>query len=228
MRSHRPPANPIFRRGLVTFLAAGVCIALLLGTIALPGAAAARVLKAANFLGEPVSDKARQVADRVVSSNNNRSLPFIIIDKVNAEVFLFDDHGQLRGATPALLGLARGDDSVAGIGNRKMSTIRPGERTTPAGRFVASMGHDNVGHTILWVDYADSIALHRVVTTNPKEHRLERLASGLSSERRISYGCINVPVKFFEKIVMPAFTGTNGIVYIIPETRSVGESLYGG
>jgi hypothetical protein len=168
------------------------------------------------------------VAGKAVALNNNRGLPFIVIDKVNAAVFLFDERGQLRGATRALLGLARGDDSVPGIGNRKMASIRPEERTTPAGRFAASMGHDSRGQTILWVDYAAAIALHRVVTSNPKERRLERLASGSADERRISYGCINVPAEFFEKLVTPAFAGTNGVVYIIPETRSIGDSLFGG
>jgi hypothetical protein len=36
---------------------------------------------------------------------------------------------------------------------------------------------------------------------------------------RISYGCINVPAKFFDTVVSPAFTGTKGIVYVLPETR---------
>jgi hypothetical protein len=211
----------------VSVLAAGVCIGLLLAIIVFPKAVAASDSRGANFFGETVSDSVRHVADRIVTSNDNRNLPFIIIDKMNAELFLFNDQGQLRGTTRVLLGLARGDDSVAGIGTRKMSSIHPEERTTPAGRFTASMGHDTGGRTILWVDYDNSIALHRVVTTNPKERRLERLASASSSERRISYGCINVPVAFFEKQVVPAFTGTNGIVYIMPETRPIEESLFG-
>ena len=37
---------------------------------------------------------------------------------------------------------------------------------------------------------------------------------------RISYGCINVPVEFFKRVVAADFTGTNGIVYVLPETRS--------
>lgn len=226
--SARPIASPGRGRGVVAVLARGVCIALLLATIALPHAAVAGDAKAANFFGEAAADSVRQVADRVVSSNNNRSRPFLIIDKANAKVFLFSDQGQLRGATGVLLGLARGDDAVAGIGNRKISSIKPAERITPAGRFTASMGHDIGGRTILWVDYANSIALHRVITSNPQERRLERLASASPSERRISYGCINVPVEFFEKFVIPAFTGTQGIVYIIPETRPVAESLFGG
>lgn len=33
----------------------------------------------------------------------------------------------------------------------------------------------------------------------------------------------HVPANFFESIVRPAFTGTNGIVCMLPETRSVRE-----
>lgn len=42
-------------------------------------------------------------------------------------------------------------------------------------------------------------------------------------DKRISYGCINVPAKFYENVVRPAFTGTNGIVYVLPETRLARE-----
>ncbi len=212
------------RRGMIAFLAVGVCTALLLFTTAFSGAAVAR--DAAAGVG-PVSDIARHIAGRAVALRDNRNLPFIVIDKTNAEVYLFDAQGQLRAASRALLGLARGDESAPGIGTRRMSSIPPEERTTPAGRFVASMGHDTAGRNILWVDYANAIALHRVVTSNLREHRLERLMSGSVSERRISYGCINVPVEFFERFVVPSFTGAQGIVYILPETRPAGESLFG-
>jgi hypothetical protein len=63
--------------------------------------------------------------------------------------------------------------------------------------------------------------LHPVITSNPKERRAERLASPTPLDNRISYGCINVPVDFFKRVVSPAFTGTSGIVYILPETRSI-------
>jgi hypothetical protein len=180
----------------------------------------------ADFSGEPASNDARQVADWVVTSGDNRGLPFVIVDKVNAKVFVFDNQGRLRGATRALLGLARGDDSVAGIGDRKLSSIRPEERTTPAGRFVAALGRDSGGQDILWVDYATAISLHRVITSNPKERRLQRLATASLLDKRISYGCINVPKKFYESVIISAFTGTNGIVYILPETKSIREVFF--
>ena len=179
---------------------------------------AARGPQRVNFKRERVSIAARQVANWVVDSRDNQRLPFAIIDKVQAKVFVFDADGLLRGAAPVLLGSAYGDNSVPGIGDRKLSSIRPEERTTPAGRFLASLGRNSNGEEILWVDYAAAISLHRVITTNPKEHRLERLATSKLFDKRISYGCINVPANFFDNVVRQAFTGTNGIVYVLPDT----------
>ena len=180
----------------------------------------AKLVRLADFGLEAFSSESRKLADWVVDSADNGNLPFMIIDKVQARVFVFDAQGQLRGAAAALLGLAVGDDSVPGIGQRKLSSIRPEERTTPAGRFVASLDRDIHGQEVLWVDYDSALSLHRVVTGQPKERRAERLATPSPLDNRISFGCINVPVKFYEQVVSPSFTGTNGIVYILPETRS--------
>jgi len=176
--------------------------------------------KRANFERERASQDARHVADWVVDSGDNRGLSFVIVDKTDAKVFVFHADGRLRGAAPALLGLAVGDDSVPGIGDRKLATIRPEERTTPAGRFVAALDHNLHGKEMLWVDYKAAISLHPVITSNVQEHRAERLATPTPLDNRISYGCINVPAEFFKNVVHPAFTGTSGIVYVLPETRS--------
>jgi len=178
----------------------------------------------ADFLGQPASSDARQVADWAIGSNDSAGLPFVIVDKVQARVFVFDGHGALLGAAPALVGLTRGDDSTPGIGDRPLAAISPSERTTPAGRFVASLGQD-LSKEVLWVDYADAISLHPVVTSNPNEHRLRRLASAAPLDHRISYGCINVPAAFYAAVVSPAFTATHGIVYVLPETRSIAATF---
>jgi hypothetical protein len=179
--------------------------------------------KRANFEREHSSRNAHHMADWVIDSGDNHGMPFAIVDKMDAKVFVFDSDGRLRGAAPALLGLARGDYAVPDIGDRKLSDIRPEERTTPAGRFVASLGFNFHGKDVLWVDYNGAVSLHRVVTNNPKERRLQRLASRKPLDHRISYGCINVPAKFYNNVVSPAFTGTYGIVYVLPETQSISE-----
>jgi hypothetical protein len=174
----------------------------------------------ARFQTETPSSAARRVADWVVATQDNQGLPFLIVDKLNAKVFVFSDDGLLRGAAPALLGLARGDDSVPGIGHRKLATIGVSERTTPAGRFVAALGHD-FEQGVLWIDYDAALSLHRVIIGDPGDHRLRRLASASPLDRRISYGCINVPVKFYDTVVAPTFSGTSGVVYILPEIKAI-------
>nr|WP_302675591.1 L,D-transpeptidase [Sphingomonas faeni] len=173
---------------------------------------------AAQFRGETVSADARDTANWVTASHDNHALPFVVIDKANAKVFAFDGAGVLRGAAPALLGMARGDDSVPGIGQRKLATITPPERTTPAGRFQASLGRD-FEQDILWIDYEAALSLHRVIKGRRVDDRAGRLASPTPSDNRISYGCVNVPPGFYDGVVKPLFTGTVGIVYILPETK---------
>ena len=206
-------------RGIGRALFPGLLAVLLFPCLAF----ATDALRRANFERERASHEARHVADWVVHSGDNHALPFVIVDKKDARVFVFDAQGQLRGAAAALLGEAVGDDAVPGIGDRELSNFRPEDKTTPAGRFVAALGESTRGEDVLWVDYKTATSMHRVLTTNPKERRLERLASATPLDNRISYGCINIPAKFYEDIVRPAFTGTYGIVYVLPETRPARE-----
>jgi hypothetical protein len=154
----------------------------------------------------------------VKASHDNQGLPYLVVDKIGTRVLAFDGTGTAKGEAPALLGLGLGDDSVPGIGHRRLATITPAERTTPAGRFAASLGND-FEQDVLWIDYDAALSLHRVIVGNPKDHRATRLASPTPLDNRISYGCINVPATFYDKVVVPAFKGTVGIVYILPETR---------
>ncbi|GAA0330838.1 hypothetical protein GCM10009087_46260 [Sphingomonas oligophenolica] len=183
----------------------------------------------ADFSGEAPSPDARAVADWVVASGDNRGLPFLIVDKVGARLFLFEPRGRVRAAAPVLLGLARGDDSPPGIGDRKLSSITPAERITPAGRFVAARGTNLAGRDILWIDYAAAISLHRATDVKPgltTRDRLARLKSDAMPDRRISHGCVNVSEAFYDGFIRPTFAGTDGIVYILPETRSVREEFH--
>ena len=180
----------------------------------------------AGFGSHTASRDARQIADWVVDSADNVGLPFVIVDKTGAKVFVFDAGGTIQGAAPALLGSARGDHTVPGIGDLEYADMRPEDRTTPAGRFVASMGVNARGEDILWVDYEAAVSMHRVVTSNPKERRLQRLATPTPLDNRISYGCINLPARFFDQVLKPAASGSDVIVYVLPET-SPARALFG-
>ena len=179
------------------------------------------VFRGADFASHAPSDDARFIADWVADSANNRGLPFAILDKRDARLYVFAPGGRLIDASPVLLGAAPGDDSIAGIGSRPMAQVRPEEKTTPAGRFVSEPGRNAGGEDVVWVDYGAAVSMHRVRLVDPKERRLERLASPNPADRRISYGCINVPVAFFEAVVWPTLGSRRAVVYVLPESRDV-------
>jgi hypothetical protein len=157
----------------------------------------------------------------VKQSSDNAGAPFIIIDKRNAHLWLFDAQGQARGHTAVLLGLARGDHTVPGIGDKPLEQIKRHERTTPAGRFIAEAGRNARGDDIFWIDYDSAVSMHRVHDVDRGDNRLHRLATPTVADNRISYGCINVPVAFYERTLLPVIARTRPVVYLLPETRPV-------
>lgn len=190
-------------------------------------AEAATVLgQVADFGSSVPSSDARYVADWIADSRDNMAYDFIIVDKKMATVYVFDGQARLRGTSPVLLGAATGDDTVPGIGDRPLDQVLPEERTTPAGRFLAERGHNTHGADVVWVDYDAAVSMHRVVTTNPNERRLERLATTTVDDNRISWGCINVPVAFFESTIRPMFATRRAVVYVLPDTKSV-QQVFG-
>lgn len=169
------------------------------------------------------SEAVSQFAYWVIGSGDNNGLPFMIVDKVAAGVWVFDAKGLFMGSAPVLVGITPGDDSEPGVGDRELSDIPPEQRTTPAGRFVASFGRAAGNRNVLWVDYPTSISLHAVITYHKKERRLERLNSPEPDDNRITFGCINVPAAFYKNTVKTIFSTAHGIVYILPETKALTE-----
>jgi hypothetical protein len=176
----------------------------------------------ADFGAAAPSADARELADWIARTADHQDKPFFLVDKARATLFVFDRHARLRTSTPVLLGAAIGDDSVPGIGDRPMALILPSERTTPAGRFVAEVGLNMQGEDVVWVDHGAAVSMHRVRTGNRLERRAERLATTTVDDNRISFGCINVPVAFYDQHVQTAFSSSRtAIVYVLPETRSL-------
>ena len=181
-------------------------------------------LRPASAEAEPSA--AAQVARWVLASSDNGGLPFVVVDKPRALVSVYDGDGRLVGAAPALLGLALGDGSAPGVGDRALSAIHPDERTTPAGRFVASYGAASGQKKVLWIDYATAISLHPVITSEPKERRPERLSTPTAEDNRITYGCINVSGAFYREVVTSTIRD-RAIVYILPDVAPL-ESVFPG
>lgn len=166
----------------------------------------------------PLTADARALLNWVQRVQDNGAEPFIVIDKRAARLWLFNAHRQPLGDVPVLVGSARGDWSVPGIGERPLAQVRPHERTTPAGRFIAEVGRNANGEDVFWIDYEAAVSMHRVRTTNPSERRLQRLATPTENDNRISYGCVNVPANFYDQMIRPQFKGHSPVVYVLPET----------
>jgi hypothetical protein len=177
----------------------------------------------ADFASNPASGDARTVANWVAGTGDNGNRPFAILDKREARLFVFEPGARLVGTSLVLLGSARGDDSAPGIGDKPLATIQAPERTTPAGRFVSEPGHDATGESVVWVDYDGAVAMHRVRVIDPKERRFERIATARADDKRISNGCINVPIEFFDSVVAPWLLRSPAVVYILPEVKPLSE-----
>ncbi len=159
------------------------------------------------------------MAEWALRTGDNGARAVVIVDKRQARVFVLGADGRFQGSAPALLGSARGDHTVPGIGERPLSRIRPEERTTPAGRFIAEPGVNAQGEDIVWVDYEAAVSMHRVRARVKSERRLERLASPTPDDNRISYGCINLPRRFYEQVLAP-HARSGAVIYVLPEVRS--------
>jgi hypothetical protein len=167
------------------------------------------------------------MADWVLETRDNAGSDFVIIDKKRARLYVFDARAALRATTLVLLGAAVGDDSVPGIGARPIAQVLAQERTTPAGRFMGERGHNALGHDVVWVDYDAAVSIHRVINGQAGEHRLARLATAAADDKRISYGCINVPVAFFDTYIVPTFARRRAPIYVLPEVKSVQQVFFG-
>ena len=167
----------------------------------------------------PSQADTHRFAAQAVAAKNNHGQAFAVIDKAAATVSLFDAFGKLMATSPVLLGQAKGDASIPGIGERPMQDIAPHERTTPAGRFISEPGKNLAGEAIVWIDYDAAVSLHRLRPSSPQEKRPERMATVTPADNRITYGCVNVPAEFYDRWVLPLLGKSAGVVYVLPETQ---------
>lgn len=168
---------------------------------------------------EPPADVVH-VANWVSHTRNARKKAFVLIDKKQARLYVFDPKGKLKGDAPILLGKAVGDHTVPGIGTKPMSQIEEDEKTTPAGRFLARPGKNTSGEDIIWIDYNAAVSMHRMRKVKEEEKRAERMATPEPDDNRISYGCVNVPAAFYDKVLKPTVLRQGAFVYVLPETRT--------
>ncbi|WP_377160180.1 L,D-transpeptidase [Roseateles sp. UC29_93] len=173
-----------------------------------------------DFHGEAASPEARAMARVAFEHADAKGLPFAVVDKKEAKLFVFSADGHLIGAASALLGLARGDTVAPGVGQMVSTGIPPDLRTTPSGRYDSQPGPNLKGETVIWVDYDAAFAIHRLRPGPAYERRAERLASLSPDDNRISLGCVVVTGDFFGRVVAPVLGHGPGVVYVLPEPAS--------
>jgi hypothetical protein len=167
-----------------------------------------------------VSPDARATARWVLQRADHRGRPFAIVDKSDAQIYVFAATGVLVGSSPVLLGLASGDrDAVPQMGDRTPASLAPSERTTPAGRFDSEPGRNDKGEAIVWIDYDAALAIHRLRPAPSYQQRPRRMASDNPLDRRITFGCVVVPEPFFDGVIAPTLGTRRGVVYVLPEER---------
>jgi hypothetical protein len=140
----------------------------------------------------------------VLDANDHRGLPFAIVDKRDARIYVFEPSGRLVGARPFCSARRSAIASFADAELRIPGRPTLDERTTPAGRFASQPGRNDKGEAIVWIDYQASLAIHRLRAAPAAERRAERLASPARDDKRISLGCVVVPVEFYESVVEPS------------------------
>lgn len=171
------------------------------------------------------SPEVRSVAKWVATSRDNARLHYLLLDKVNAQVYFFGPTGHLLATAPVLLGMGKGDRMLVSNAT-EMPAIPPSKRITPAGRFLSRLAPDAEGKEVLILDYEAALSLHPIAKGTPVERRASRLASLTADDNRISFGCINVPKAFYSNVVSPSLANAWSVVYILPET-SPAHQLFG-
>jgi len=167
-----------------------------------------------------LASDARELHDRVMKERDHRGRPFAIVDKKNARIFVFDSAGRVQGTSTVLLGQATGDDIAPNVGEHAQQGFVPfKERTTPAGRFSSEPGINKYGEQIIWVDYDSAFAIHRLRPGKTEKVRKAMMKLADPALHRASYGCVVVPVKFYDEVVQRWLGRSRATVYVMPEDR---------
>ena len=152
------------------------------------------------------------VVQNIVGQNDNQGKQFIVADKQAGTLTMYTASGQQITSTPALFGKTEGD-SVS-------------SKNTPSGRFEAKQANvrtEGYGGSAQVLTQngqnlqlgGSSYAIHRVYTKYASENRQGRLDTPTATDNRISLGCINVPVDFYDTYLN---SDQDTVVYVMPET----------
>lgn len=152
------------------------------------------------------------VVQNIVGRSDNQGKQFIVADKQAGTLTMYTASGQQITSTPALFGKTKGD----GVSSKN----------TPSGRFetkqanVSTEGYGGSAQVLTQNGQnlqlgGSSYAIHRVYTKYASENRQGRLDTPTATDNRISLGCINVPVDFYDTYLS---SDQDTVVYVMPET----------
>ena len=152
------------------------------------------------------------VVQNIVGQNDNQGKQFIVADKQAGTLTMYTASGQQITSTPTLFGKTKGD-SVS-------------SKNTPSGRFetkqanVSTEGYGGSAQVLTQNGQnlqlgGSTYAIHRVYTKYASENRQGRLDTPTATDNRISLGCINVPVDFYDTYLN---SDQDTVVYVMPET----------
>lgn len=161
------------------------------------GRAAAMALLDRDLAREGWSAEVRQTAAWVISTGDNRGLPFVVIDQVRQRLFAFGDDGRLVGSTPIL------------------SSGRWREEAAPAGRFVADRWHSTYADAIVWANRDQALSL-RAAPATASERRL----AAEQVKDRARAGSFHVAGEFYRQH-LSAFRHHASVAYVLPDMLPV-------
>lgn len=140
---------------------------------------------------------------------------FIVADKKEGYLYLVDPTTNEILKAPALYGRGIGDVLPADDLNVKKSQY---SNITPSGEFkVTRMYSTKLRQYILvFLEGKTAVmAIHKLYTGNKAQRREERIQSADPNEKRITNGCINIPVDFWDLYLERIPDNTK--LYVLPD-----------
>ncbi len=153
-------------------------------------------------------------------SLSNIDSSFVIVDKPRAEMYIIGKDKKMIAQFPILLGKAKGEN----INMADVDTDEPGPyATTPAGEYRIGQNRDSINQKsfklykgkIFSIYGTENLAMH--ITYPPElEKRTKALNTPSVEDNRLSWGCINVDEKNFDKYIQGKIS-ENAILFVTPD-----------
>jgi hypothetical protein len=188
-----------------------------------------------------MSDAAERVYERMAPVATRANVGFMIMDKPNGELHLFRKDGSHIVSTPALSGLATGDEfSAARKEKFDYRTFADDERVTPAGVFTAKKGQQDGtrGQTstgeqtqglLLWLSQEGDAHLPVAIHTNYMPERQQYIDSPDRADNAVSFGCISMDADFYADVFEADIDQFDrNLIFVMPNDTSRTEEFLPG